>query len=668
MPAWRPDASYTGNPLLDMVIQMLGPQIMPKGMDFGQWQPNQNIMDTRRAREFSSGQMQSIMDIGAPEAAKGFQDFIMGTQPGGGLVGMGLLTPKIGQEASAFAQTADFGRMMGAAMPFLGTMMPGDVLDELGMGGGQAAANYSEMLRNRMQIPDMPGTGMNQQQLRAATSQITAQMGELRPEETRGFRKGRVSGLVRAAQDMGVGPADYLNMSKEQRHEFGRSISHSASAVRDLGGPFAALPPTQMLQTLDVMTMGGFGRGVDNDVLEHQVRMFKQLSQRANISAGEALGLQQAAGMRAVELGGDVLQGVGAGQHAMAFGAYAKDKGQGLIRAAGVSASELMQQDALLTVQAGQSESGNMASALMRMGETGMLRKGSQAFKAYTNLKDKGEFNITEPGQFRNLMRGSGVNMTDALTMLQQRNENRRLYGAEVAGAVRETQWDADVGDFMSRAVANQLGTRGHMGARRAMQLGQGVTDVIRDTAGQSQEEVREAVIKRLNKMGLRGSRAESAATVAMGAAGEAAISRGYRGGAGHAAALHSKEMLGSIRQTTEEAEAAAAEDQKHAAEAQEGPVGRIMRGVGEADDAGKLLARFFGGYDRDRKAMRGDRAGNEPAKENPLQNDAPTRPGQGGSGVTPVEITNWGDMWKDAGNAGGDVHGVAAQPMGAGA
>ncbi len=677
-----PSGSIFSNPVADQLAQLFGPQLMAPGLELGQFQPNQNLLDTQSARQFAGGRMNAVSGMSSAGAASSFQELIMGRQPGAGLVGLGGLSSAQGQQFGQLTQSADFGRTMGGAMSVMGMLAPnmmGGVADALGMGSGYAAGNYYDMFRGQMATPGQPGTGMSPSQMTSTATQIAGGLQQdlfsgNKPSATRGYEAGKMSDFLGPAQQMGRGPGDFAGMSREQRRGYVSGLSKSASAIRDLGGEFANMSPQQTLQAVDMFNMGGFSRGVGNEQLEQQTRMFKQLTRQGggdidqNMRVG--LGLQQIAGARSVQLGGDALSGVTAGQHGMAFGNYAKGQGAEFIASAGTSAVALMQQDAILTAQAGRSEIGNLASSLMRMGEGGLIRdKESPAFKAYERLKNEGKFDIQDPGTMQAMLRKSGVNMGTAAGIMQQRGKNAQMYGDEVAGAVREQQWELDIQPVMQGSIAGSLqqGARGAgkpMSGPQSMALAKMITDTMRDMGGRDLGEVKQAIVSKFIEMGASEEDANAAAMGAMGAAGEAVRTRGYTQGLGQATALHGRGGMQAVRDQQATGQKRVDKEIEMAHEAQKGPFGRFIDAIKDSSSMSEFLSKVAGGVEIDKRAAGGDRADKQ-AEDQEKGTDAKQ---EGAGGATAVEVTNAPGtaltVRIDDGDASaGPTHGAGEQP-----
>lgn len=665
-----PSSGSPQNPM-NMLMEMFGSAVMPSGMTPGQFSPNQSWQDTQEARQFSKGTMGGAMALGGQQAATGIQDMIMGTQPGGGLVGMGLMSEEKGQKAAAWTQSSDFATGMGNVLPWAGMFAPSGAMEAMGMGGMSMGMDIGGMFRGQMQTPGVPGSGMTSGQLEQGITQLgsTAQQRLFSGTDrtpTSGFGQAATGRFAAQAQRKGRGPGQIdwnKQADKDKFSDWMGSNTRPMSAIRDLGGQYANMDEKQMGQALNMVTMGGFDRGVGDEELESQTRMFKQLSRQAQISPGEGMGLQQMAGQRIEQLGGDMMGGVSAGQHGMAFGAYAKEQGGDFLKSTGSSASELMQKDAILTAQAGRSEVGNLAASMMRMGEAGMLKGESK--EVYEQLKDKGEFNITDSNQMRKLLQQSGVNMGAAANIMSQRGENLQRFGEDVAGAVRKQQWETDIQPVMQRMVAQslQIGAKGagkRMSGSQSMEGARMVTDTIREMAGKSPREITAAIAEKFVEQGASEEDARAAAEGAIGAAGEASRRKGYRG-VGEIAALHGKGGLEAVEQTEEEAEVAAAEESRTRGKGQKDWAERLGEGLKKGDkQLGKAVARFLGGEEDDKTAAGGDKA----AKPDTTDTTDATPDPQSGGAVVNVNVVNPIQLVGADEVAHGSVPGPTDQPM----
>jgi hypothetical protein len=319
----------------------------------------------------------------------------------------------------------------------------------------------------------------------------------------------------------------------------------------------------------------------------------------------------------------------------MAFGIATQDMNFG------ISKGEKEHQDIQLTAQASRSETANVASALMSMDEEGMIPDGTPAARVVKDLK-AGNFKAMKPGEFRALMQASGVNVTDAQLILNQRGVNLEQYGEEVAGAVRKAQWDADVAPVMQRRIQSTLAagarSRGIRMSRAQLAVSsQAVTDTIRDMADREDKEIKEAIAKKFEGMGASPVNARRAAHMAFGAASAGAQQVGFKD-ARHAGGMHSRAALDRIGPggDVRERAVAGAEAASDAAEASasSSPLTRSMDRLSRPQSTpAEVIAAFGGGVD-----LSGIRGGTGTAKaaEDQARNDTTQ---DAGSGVATVRI-----------------------------
>lgn len=580
----HPSGSITGNPLLDMMIQFFGDDLFPEGIILGSLTPGGSLVDTVSSRQFGAASSRTSIALGGQAATEDINRLLVGDDGQGGLASMMGMSPS---EAKNL-QASDVSGFLGQAMPFVGAQFGGS-LDAFGFGEMAMGSNIMSGFRPAQEQAFNPGSGIPAKQLGQRATAIGQQVhqnlfsGGSR-KATAGFGPGMSSSLLLGSQRMGVATSgrQLLGMDNKQAAATMSSdmagVARGASAVRDLGGPFASMEAPQLLSAMDQFTMGRFGRGEDPRELEDHIRQMKHLARGADIPETQAFGLQNIAGARAEELGGDMTSGTVGGAHGAAFGAFLdSEQGENVVKSAGVSKQQLMQEDAILTAQAGESETANEAAALMRMGEMGMLKKGTAAFKAFEKLRDEGEISFG-PHQFRSMLKGSGVDMNAAGAIMNQKKANLGQFGDQVAGAVRASQWEQDIGPFVQRFVANQFaaGSRGSLSSRQSMQIGGVVSETLRNMAGKSREEMVDELEKKFNSMGVRGQRARQLADVAVGSADEAVQRKGYKN-IGHAAAHHSEITQNQVRK---EQEIAADKAEMEKENADKGQKGLVEKGV----------------------------------------------------------------------------------------
>jgi len=597
-PQWGTPHSIPGRPFASMGAEWLGNKMGGGDFVMGQMFPNQSMGDTLEARQFRD-MTQGISQKMQPLAQQDVQDLFSGMKQSGIFTG-----DMTNQQRDEIAQN------ISGFLPMLNMVAPG-MSDALGP--GFASQSYAGSLamagRSRLQTPGQPGTGIGMTDMRDRISSLTMGSEDIlqnAPEgygqATRGFGRGRRGEFVRQAMQQGLGPggdifSGDLDEDTANLAQFERGVVKPMSAIRDLGGQFRNMNAGQMFEALDQITLGGTSRKGFGE-LEDQVRTFKQLTRSSGLSIDQGKFLQQMAGERAKELGGDFGEsGTTAGMGAMAFGAAVGELGAESMRESRTSKMRLMQIDAILTAQAGESPVADQMAALMRMGEEGMLKKGSKAEQAFQALK-AGSYKYMDEGEFREMLSDSGVDPSQAAVIRNQREHNQLKYGDKVTNQAREQQWELDIATHMQRTVANDMATAagGKINARRAMQLGKMVTDTIRDTAGQTQDEVKKSLEEKFMAAGATEEEARQMASVGLGAATTAAKQKGFES-FGEAAIAGSPEML---RKKREEMERAASKGEAEKAEAHKGQetmAERLVRGAKEGvTTAAEGLARLFGG------------------------------------------------------------------------
>lgn len=522
-----PDYAPSLGAIINQIVPSLVQNYLPPEMTLGEFFPTQNIQDTAEARRFQNLQFGVGQQVGRTGAANDVNDILRG------LGSSGLINYDPGQ-----AQTIQ--NLLGRALPMLSNFMPG-IADALGPGVGQMghAQQLANVFRPMMAMPGMPMSGMGTDATQSRIAELTQgayqqlYQGDPSYRATRGFGMGRMGEFTNAASQMGLGP-NLANITPGGYAQYQQQLAGPMSAMRDLFGP--GLSGQQSLAGANALTMGGasqYGFGE----LEDKIRQFKQLTRAANVSPGIGMGLESTAGNRSVQLGGEAIYGGTAGHHALAYGAELGKMGGNALVGAKTSKAELMQLDAILTVQGMNSETAGQMSALMRLGDEGRLKKGSPGYKAYEALQ-RGEGMAMTEQEWLRMVERSGVDRRTAQIIRNQRPGNVQKYGEAVAGAVREAQWDMDIGINLSRDIANTL--RGP----NAMKFGNIAAEVIRANAGASSEEMQDAITEAFDKSGMSGKDASLSASLAYNAAAGTAHRMNY-GTVEKMALLHSRELLG---------------------------------------------------------------------------------------------------------------------------
>jgi len=600
------------NPLIGMGAQF-GAGMLAPGMQMGQFMPNQSFMNTLEAQQFQRMQMGLSSTIGASGAAADVRGLLGGLGMSGMLAGHG--TPGFAQ------QSQQIGQIAGQILPFASMAAPG-LADALGPGMGQMqfAQQLGGMFRPQMAAPNMPGTGVSMMDTQMRVQNLTQNVYRSlfhdaagnqvrRPQATHGFGIGQTGSIIAEAQRQGLGPGNLLegdfNQDAQSLNQFAQQITSPISAIRDVFGP--GLTTSQQFQALNLVTLSGTSREELGD-LGMQVRQFKQLA-RAGYgddpgAFGKAIGLQQMAGQRSLEQGGDISSGVIAGQHALAMGAVAGQLGGQALMESRTSKAQLMQKDALLTAQAANSPVADQMAALMRMGEEGML--SGQAKAKYEELM-KGNYRYMEEGDFREMLVNSGVDPKVAAIIRNQREDNLMRYGDKVAQSARNQQWDVDIKQSLTRNIANTLsavgGKRGLSG-QLAMQAGAVVSDAIRESAGQSREEVQAEATARLKELGFSDSDARTASSLALSEATRTAQQFGFSS-FGEAALLNNEQILDRVQEQQAIAKRKAEAEARTAAVGQDQPLERVVDAIKGGDtSAATIIAKLLGGLGVDQEKI----------------------------------------------------------------
>lgn len=586
--------------MASMAAEAIGGMLGGDNMVMGQMFPNQSLSDTMEARQFRDLN-QGISQQMQPMAQQDVQRLFSGMKQ------QGIFTGDMSNQ-----QRDEIAQNITGFLPMMNMFAPG-MADSLGPGFSSASFGGSLAMagRSRLGIPGQAGTGIGMQAMQNRISGLTT--GTLQNlqgmpggerQALMGFGFGQTGDFVRQAMQQGLGPggdifSDDMQSATQNLTQFSQEVVKPMSAIRDLGGKFANMNAGQMFGAMDQITLGGSGRQ-SLEANANQIRMFKQATRMSGLSMQEGDVLQRMAGDRARELGGDFGEsGTTAGQHAMFFGAAI---GTGMNLAENrTTKMRLMQIDAMLTAQAGESMVADQMSALMRMGETGMLKEGTKAHEAFKKLK-AGAYKYMDEGEFREMLADSGVPPQQAAVIRNQRAHNQLLYGDKVTPMAREQQWELDIGEHMRRTIANDLstGARTKLNGVQALQLGTIATEAIRDTAGQKMDDVKKSIREKFIAAGVDEGEAGELAELAFAAGGTSADQLGFKS-VGEAAIAGSPELLRKAREKQAEGQTKADEEARTSFKGQrnllERGIDTITEGVKTAREA---VGRALGGIPKE--------------------------------------------------------------------
>jgi len=656
----NPSGSYSGNPFLDMLLQMF-PQLMNGGIA-GQWNPTQNITDTLTARDFTAGQSRAANRVGGPEVARNINELIHGRDGTGGAVGMGWMSAQQG----AYAQSMNLGGYVSSAMPFM-SLTGAKPIDALGFGASAQASNYYSMFRGAHATYGQPGSGLSASQIEEMAVSMSRGVGASLygggNTSQYGFGRGFGSALSVSGQQMGISPSAQAlagmspqgQISAMTQSEGG--LMRGAAAIRDLGGGYASLNPQQMLQALDTFSQGRLSKGEDAGELGMDVRKFKALSGNSGVGMDYAnnAAFHQFAGALAQSQKVADNNVTNLGLHAQAFSNVMSNKGNQ--NKTGLSPDYMAQMDAKLGAQELSGNKLNMAAALMRMGEEGMLKNPSEAYSAYQALKTKGEFAPVSMADFKNMVKRDSKddeNRKAIEGVLKQPDQNNKEYGAKVISASRGAQWDKKLGPNMVETIVNTIGKSrgGTIDDNRARQIAKKITNMLRNSGGMSEDEINKAVEAELRNEQIDADMAKELTIQIVGAAGLAARRLGYRtdehgNGLLKAINAHDPDHIAAVR---DELDRAGEEAREADAAAGIGQGGVVERVINAAVDGDKTLMSFLG------KVAGGF---NNAGMANTLVGTAPTL-------VNTVSKMFFGDNSPLADTASAIWNSITAQPAGA--
>lgn len=599
-PSYQPFAGLGLGPGMNMAMSMVAPYFTPPGYAMGPMFPSGSLNDSFEAARFQRASTAAGMAAGMPF--------------GGGMGGIQTDINRIGLGAAQGgliphwdeSQSAQIARQYAPWVSNVNQFMPG-FADALGPGFGMwshAQHSMMDMIRPYMAPMGLPGMGLSgaqaQQRAVGLTQGTYADMfqGQNSFINSRGFGIGDVGGYAQAFSDAGLGPGSSvftgdLQSAQQRMNAWQRSIVKPMSAVRDLGGAFATMPRAQQIAVMDAITMGGSSRNT-MEQQEDYIRTFKHSTRMAGLSEGEGMGLNAMAGARSMEMGGEIGIGAVAGEHARNYGRAAQDLGMDALRYARTSKNEIMQKDAMLTAQAANSQAGDQLNALYAMGEAGML--SGKSLKAFEDLK-AGKHKATSMDEFRSMLKADGVDMGAANTIIQGTSRNRALYGDKTADQARASQWELDVKPLMSRSIQGALGSTDAGKAQKGGldKASLDITEIIKNSVGKSDAEVRQLVKDRLKEGGATEQQAAAGAETALSTASHVTGDILKQGQYGQAALLHNDQVRDKAKAAGDTAAAAGQSDKDRAHEGQSGPLMRLFNAIRKGSGIEEIFASVMG-------------------------------------------------------------------------
>jgi hypothetical protein len=516
------------------------------------------------------------------------------------------------------------GSTMNSLMPWA-QMAGGGVFDAMGLGApgyhmqvGMSQRGYMPQGLSRQQAQ------ARGKQLGAVTSQIYNSLYDPHAANpvanTYGYGGGQLGGLTRAAMRMGLGgPGDLLQGDGAARGvAFSRSAGQQASAVRDMGGPYAMMNDEQTMGMVRSMTLGGTGL----DSLQRSMHI-REMTQLARLTGGEGMdigvaqGLQIQAAQYSRQIGGDYRVGRSAASRALAEGSYYDTIGEKAMTDAGTSKEQLIQKGARLTANAVNSTVGGQMAATMAAGSRGLLDSGSELYQQYLNLKGKdklealqskgdaimakgakdakfkesdeykdfvgsneykdyqnvkggmgakGEYKYQHEGDWLDMAARSGVTRREAQSIRQNSRQNIKDFHGDIKDAARNAQWDVDIAPHLEKLIGGEMSRQSE--GKYGKDAGAVITRAIKESAGMTREQEIKHVEEKLRAMGMSEHDAKHLGEAGVGVGAKFLGGRGYENER-EADLLHSDAMKEKTAATEHTAGVNAAQADKDAGKGQ---------------------------------------------------------------------------------------------------
>jgi hypothetical protein len=453
--------------LMAGVMGQLTPWMGSQGYMPGQFLPTQNVYDQQQARQQQLLMMQT-MQAGAKADQERLEQL---TRSAYGLFQTGPIT----QQQQAF-----IGQMAGQAvgmLPFLGPSMPGTIDSLFGSTGSQSLFGMGMAMGTR-QLANAQGlTGVfGPQQLGELSTGVFADLyGSGNARSMRGIGGASAGQLFSEMTQRGLLPESDLFDQASRKFDSSKiasrlkEMSGAVSAMRDIFGDLGKsdAPMSELINGLEALTQNGLGR-MDKSRLERTVREMQQMAKLAGVAIDSVFAMQSGAAQQAVAMGVDMSFAPQATQSALAFATAYGQISSGSPAFGKFNKEQMLAYDQQLTLGAAGSQLANQAGAILRLGDSGALSPGTEAFKIYERIKsgDASALDYRTPNDFVNLLEGSGVSGGSARSALLDLMSNQgasEQYG--VAAMARNRQRALDVAPFASqtlqRSVRNSLEGRG---------------------------------------------------------------------------------------------------------------------------------------------------------------------------------------------------------------
>lgn len=561
---------------LDMFLR----QVLP-GM-LGQFRQNQNIVDTAEAQRFQSIQYGATMfAANNAQVVQSINALIEQTNQTLKQFGMNYSISNLSNQASAEA--------IGRIMPFASTI-GGGVFDAVGLSAPAFTGALAESQRRH--IYQQPGLDPT------ATGQRIGEIGKASYEQlyntsgeplgnTFGYKGGALGQLAAAGSGRGWGDNNLLQPGKttqdaaKEHAAFAQRMGQLGSAVRDLGGPFAAMGAQQTIQAAVDLNLGG--AHMTSEQMSAHIRRQKELGRMAGMDTGQVHGIQIQAGQFAKSIGLNASMATGTSDRALAERTHLQGMGDEAMSEHGTDLNKLTQKSNMLGLQAVNSDVGKQMAALREFGELSEqegsgIKLTGPAKEAYEALK-KGEYKFKEDAEFISMMKASGISGEQVLMALADPALLKK-HGAAIAGNAREQQWDVDIAPNVSMAIGSAVSAEsgGKISGKRAQRIANLITKTIRDNAGKKKEVVHAAVVSALkSKEQIPAEEAKRYATAAIASGNVFAEKLGYEGIL-EAADLHSKDLHTAARKNIKTANAKGAHAEQHASKWMD-PIQRTVEG-----------------------------------------------------------------------------------------
>lgn len=602
---------------------LMGQGYVPTGFS----STNQNLYDQLRARDEQirlraameraksvdqaqiEHSLRGAFSIARPGPLLPAEEALIARMATSGVAILPMLAPSAPQMTDSLFGTRGSASLLAAGMAQAGRFLP----DARGITGGLTGRElgdvtekvFHELYGPKARIDDMRGFGG------AATGQLVAEMS--------------MRGLL-SERDLFSGQGNQKALDGKKVAERIKEMTGVVSAIRDVFGDMgrADAPISELVNGLEALTQGGLAR-LDKQRLERMVRETQQMAKISGVVMDAVFAMQGGLAQQAVAMGLDRAFAPGAVQGSLAFATAYGQTSAGAPGWRKPSKEDMLLIDQQLRLGAANSAVAQQAGAILRLGDDGALRPGSEAHKLYERLKarDASALQLLSPGDFQSLLARSGLSASAAATVLADQRANQEAVfhhgvGEWLRSSGRQSEIDARplIEALMSQGAAPALTDA--LGREGADRIGKILADAVWKVSPEDLANPRkrtQALVDAAFAAMTPDDRAKLGATeetqrrTLAAAAGAAwantdqmitdmpGTSR-YGSGLGFVEAHHPRN-LERARQVEAQAQARADVARTMSGFGQQGPLRRLMEEVSRGGaDLRSLAARFLGGTD----------------------------------------------------------------------